>query len=834
MDFNFTYPPGRNLAPPRRYVPYAGYVSLALLTVFLVPPPGAYAQTGIIQGAVRSAEHTTALEGANVWMVGTSLSTVTAADGSFSLEQVPTGPQLVKVNLIGYAEATVDVEILEGEVSTLEVTLSAHPIVMDGITVSGSRRLQKAVDAPTSISLVTAQELSRNTLLSYAGALQGARGVDSYRGGVDAVVVNARGFTAAYNYRMRVLVDNKNGQFPTMGAPAGVFFPLVEEDIDRMEVVLGPSSALYGPNAHNGLLHIVTKDPRAHPGTTVVAGAGGNSIFFGRIRHAAASERFAYKVNAEYFTGTDWTKADTAGIDNSGQVYLDDAGEHLERLKATGSLFYFPSQEVQVVGSIGYAKASSPTTMNTGRGYGVDARIDYQEIRLETPRFFAQAYRIGNDAGDTHWIEAKVAAMVTAANAGSPISESEAISQVRAIDKGYRLNYEAQYRDRFLLSGVDLNLIAGVQHEEMRPNTEGTVFTEGRLEPSDPATGQLRLAQTGLYGQFEVDLGERWRLVFAGRYDTHSKYEAQASPRIAVAYRVPERGSFRITYNRAYQAPEIIHLEMLRVAGMVPGTSIPMIVRGNGDGFLLSDSTWIPPLRPERNTTYEVGYKGQVASRLFVDVNLYHSRYGNFLSPLTAITDFETGVSPIAWGDHPLDPWPSQVVLTYRNFGRVNLNGLDVGLAYQLTDRTSAWINYSYMHPVDLEDPANDFDRDGKFDEVSFNAPENKASFGIAVTDLLTTGLNGSFSGRWVQSYDFVSGYHSATEAGKGTGSFQFKDKGPLGGFSTLDLSLSYYVSPQIQLKLSATNILDEGLREAVGSPEIRRLILTEIRYSLR
>jgi iron complex outermembrane receptor protein len=217
-----------------------------------------------------------------------------------------------------------------------------------------------------------------------------------------------------------------------------------------------------------------------------------------------------------------------------------------------------------------------------------------------------------------------------------------------------------------------------------------------------------------------------------------------------------------------------------------------------------------------------------------VDVNLYRSKYQNFLSPLTSITDFETGISPIAWGDRSLDPWPSQVVLTYRNFGRVNLNGLDIGLIYQLTNRTSGWINYSYMNPVDLEDPTNDFDQNGEFDEVSFNAPEHKASFGIAATDLLTTGLFGSFSGRWVQAYDFVSGYHSATKAGKGTGSRQFKDKGPLGGFTTFDVNLSYAVSPQVQLKLSATNIFDEGHRETVGSPEIRRLILTEIRYSLR
>lgn len=783
---------------------------------------------------VRSAEKKVALESANVWVVGTNLSGATAEDGSFTLGQVPAGQWLLKVNLMGFAEATVAVNVKDGKPSVLEIFLTGAPVALEGITVSGSRRLEKVTDAPVSLSLVTGEELGRTTALHYAESLQGVRGVDTYRGGVDAVVANARGFTTAYNYRLRVLVDNRNGHLPALGIPAGVFYPVVEEDIDRMEVILGPSSALYGPNAHNGLLHILTKHPQDYPGTTLVTGGGGNSVFFTRVRHAGAHQRLAYKFNAEYFTGTEWTKNDTVAVDDFGRAYLDIAGEELKRVRANGSFYLFPSPETQVVTSFGVVKASSPFTMNTGRGYAVDSRVDFQEIRLETPRFFAHAYRIGNDVGDTHAIEAKVAAMVAAANEGSTISESEAIAQARTIEKGYRLNYEMQYRDRFVFGNIDFTVIAGVQHEDMRPNTEGTLFTEGRVEPSDPVTENLRLRQTGFYGQLEADLNDRWRLVLAGRRDTHSKYEAQTSPRVGVVYRSPGKGSLRVTYNRAFQAPEIIQLALLREAGSVPGTSIPVVVRGNGDGFTLSDGTDIPPLSPERNSTVEFGYKGFLGDRLFLDANLYRSRYENFLSPLVPITDPANGVYPIALGEHPLAPFPSQFVLTYRNFGRVNLNGLDLGLTYRFNDQTSAWLNYSHMHLVDLEDPANDFNGDGEYEELSLNAPENKASFGVAVTELLTNGLYGAVSGRWVEKYDFIAGSHRATEFGKGTGSFQFKDRGPLGGFLPLDVHLSYALSARVQLGLSVTNVLDEGLREMVGSPEIGRLFRTEVKYNLR
>jgi len=94
----------------------------------------------------------------------------------------------------------------------------------------------------------------------------------------------------------------------------------------------------------------------------------------------------------------------------------------------------------------------------------------------------------------------------------------------------------------------------------------------------------------------------------------------------------------------AFQAPEIIQLELLFSGGMLPGTSIPIVARGNGDGFTLSDGTVIPAISPEDNTTYEIGYKGQLGRRLYVDVNLYRSSYESFQSPLTPITDPAKGM----------------------------------------------------------------------------------------------------------------------------------------------------------------------------------------------
>ncbi|MFQ5652435.1 MAG: TonB-dependent receptor plug domain-containing protein, partial [bacterium] len=328
----------------------------------------------------------------------------------------------------------------------------------------------------------------------------------------------------------------------------------------------------------------------------------------------------------------------------------------------------------------------------------------------------------------------------------------------------------------------------------------------------------------------ETEFGERWKFVLAGRYDTHDNYESQFSPRVAVVYRIPGYGGLRASYNRAFQAPEIIQQELLTQFGLIGG-QIPIILRGNGHGFTMSDGTKIEALSPERNTTFEVGYKGIITKDIFLDVNAYWSRYTNFISPLTAITDPTTGVAPVKMGDDDIAPFPSQFVLTYLNFGRVNMLGLDLGLNVQLSPRVSAWANYSFIDPDKFDFSAEE---EGRFQEIPFNTPKHKGLIGIGVNDLFAKGLYGSVSARFVDEYDFVAGSHRATKAGKGTGQFQFKDRGPLGGFTSVDLSFSYPITKSLQINLTATNILDSKLRESVGSPEIRRLILTEIKYSIQ
>jgi iron complex outermembrane receptor protein len=85
---------------------------------------------------------------------------------------------------------------------------------------------------------------------------------------------------------------------------------------------------------------------------------------------------------------------------------------------------------------------------------------------------------------------------------------------------------------------------------------------------------------------------------------------------------------------------------------------------------------------------------------------------------------------------------------------------------------------------------------------------------------------------RHVDKYDFISGRHRATSEKRVPGAFQFVDRGPLGGFETFDLNLSYAMQNGVTINVSATNIFNAPLREMVGAPEIRRIVVGEVKYN--
>ena len=117
------------------------------------------------------------------------------------------------------------------------------------------------------------------------------------------------------------MVDGRNSMTTLSGNLAmHNNFSMVKDDIDRIEVVLGPQTALYGPNAHNGVINFISKDPRTSEGTTVAISAGNHYQFSGRVRQATKiNNRWAYKLTGEHVVGKDFEFYDS--VYAGGTVY---------------------------------------------------------------------------------------------------------------------------------------------------------------------------------------------------------------------------------------------------------------------------------------------------------------------------------------------------------------------------------------------------------------------------------------------------------------------------------------------------------------------------------
>ncbi len=399
------------------------------------------------------------------------------------------------------------------------------------------------------------------------------------------------------------------------------------------------------------------------------------------------------------------------------------------------------------------------------------------------------------------------------------------------IDDSRRWNAEVQYNNTF--SGF--HVIAGAQWQEDIANSKHTYLLDN--------DGPIKLDQEGFYAQIEKPLGKSGlKAVFAAREDHHELYGSNFIPKAALVY-TGKTGTWRFTYGKGIAAPTILNLSANIFGGLL---------LGNGEGFTVKDAngniSQVPALDVETVQNLELGYKGVVNKKLYVDANAYFNFSKNFLSPLINIAP--PGGTVIKRGNKPMsDVIPgtpasgSPFVLTYLNFGRVNTYGVDVGLNYFVNKYINVSANYSYFNfHQDKNDPRNDGNRDGKVDvkDLPINTPENKASLAI---NYHSTGLFGNLFFRWVQSYDFFSGINVRAKSNPGliyNGDPVLENHrvgrdfntGPLGDFLNVDAGIGYRFKNGVSIAAQMTNVFDTTVREFVAAPSIGRLFTTELKYS--
>jgi len=252
--------------------------SITFLFFLLIGSAFLSAQT--INGIVKDADTNEGLIGASIQIENTSQGTVTDLDGNFSLETNQALPLVLVVSYTGYNETKINVTDIS---QSLEVAMVQGLTIGGDIVVSASRRKEKITKAPSSINVISAKAISEVVTQNALELIGREKGVDFVQKGVNEVDVNIRGFNTAFNTSTLYLTDGKLNTFIAANIPYGIIDPVVKEDISQIEVVLGPSSSLYGANAFSGLVNITTKNPMNDQGTDIALSAGNQSVLSGRF-----------------------------------------------------------------------------------------------------------------------------------------------------------------------------------------------------------------------------------------------------------------------------------------------------------------------------------------------------------------------------------------------------------------------------------------------------------------------------------------------------------------------------------------------------------------------
>ncbi|MBI3804695.1 MAG: TonB-dependent receptor [Nitrospirae bacterium] len=174
--------------------------------------------------------------------------------------------------------------------------------LMNVEVVTYSKRPEKWFDTPAAIYVITQEDLRRSGVTNIPDALRLAPGVEVARIDSNRWAVGIRGFTSQLSRDLLVLIDGRSVYSPLY---AGVFWEvqdLLLEDIDRIEVIRGPGGTVWGANAVNGVINIITKNSRETPGGLATLGGGTQERGFGAARYGGAvGDHLHYRVYGKYF-----------------------------------------------------------------------------------------------------------------------------------------------------------------------------------------------------------------------------------------------------------------------------------------------------------------------------------------------------------------------------------------------------------------------------------------------------------------------------------------------------------------------------------------------------
>lgn len=526
------------------------FVSRMLAVLGFVAAAGAAdAQSGTVAGRVTQSDGGAPIPDAQVQVyTGTTAvgSVRSGADGSYRIGNVPPGTYAVVARAGGFVFKRIEnVVVTAGGTATVDIAMDQVVSKLDAVVTTTTRGAEpeKILDSPNSISLVSSERIAERPSVTVTDHLKGQPGLSISNGGIVQANIVSRGFNNAFSTSMLMLQDYRFAGVPSLRVNVPFLFTGTGEDIDRIEVLQGPASALYGPNSGAGVLHVITKSPFTSQGTTLTLDGGERSMFRIAGRHAGViNDQFAFKVSGEYFRANDWEYNDPnepatysptdTRIPASRRGAAVQRDFSLEKYSGEARLDWKPNDDTEAITTVGYTMAGSGMEVTTTFGAAQVKNWSYTNLqqRFRHKQFFAQVFYNTSNSGNT---DANDDAGTFYLRSGIPVVDQSSVLVAQA-QQGFHLG--------------NTKFTAGIDYIATTPETKGTIM--GRNEGDD------NIVETGAYVQFTTPLTPKLDFMGAFRGDMNSRIEgSQFSPRAALLYKATPTQNFRFTFNRAFNSP---------------------------------------------------------------------------------------------------------------------------------------------------------------------------------------------------------------------------------------------------------------------------------------
>ena len=253
------------------------------------------------------------IPGVNLIIKNGNVGAITNRQGNFTLETSQLPPFTVVVSFVGFSRQEIAVTSAS---QVLNVSLIEEAILTDEVVVSASRVPEDIRKASVTVEKLGARQFANSPAATPFDALQNLKGVDLLTQSLSFKSVNVRGFGANNNNRFVQLTDGMDNRSPGLGFGFGSVAGISDLDIESIELIPGASSALYGPDALQGLMLTTSKNPFLYQGLSAQVKVGMNNVGkdnFGpkgyadlAIRYAKAFGNLAVKVNFQRLSGTDF------------------------------------------------------------------------------------------------------------------------------------------------------------------------------------------------------------------------------------------------------------------------------------------------------------------------------------------------------------------------------------------------------------------------------------------------------------------------------------------------------------------------------------------------